>query len=242
MLRAESILELEGIARDFYDGRVLKRMLQETDLGFLPGELTVIAGPSGSGKTTLLSIMGLILRPSAGRIRIRGDDVTDRGEDERATLRRRYFGFVFQQAMLLPALTTLENVLMGNGVQGGAVPAAVRERALALLGQFGMGDYADARPQVLSSGQKQRVAIARALINDPLLLLCDEPTSALDAESSAVVLGVLKEIGRDPSRGVVLVTHDPRVFPYGERLITLENGTVTGDARAAAPGGDGREN
>lgn len=239
---ASSILSLEGIARDFYDGRVLKRILHETNLEFFPGELAVIAGPSGSGKTTLLSIMGLILRPSAGRLSVRGEDVTERGEDERATLRRRHFGFVFQQAMLLPALTTLENVLMGNGVQGDVVPAAVRERARDLLEQFGMGDYLNVRPQVLSSGQKQRAAIARALINDPLLLLCDEPTSALDAESSAVVLDTLKSIARDLTRGVVLVTHDPRVFPYGERLITLENGAVMGDTRTAAPGGEGREN
>jgi len=195
---AKSILTLKGISRDFYDGKFRQRVLKNVDLEFYAGELAIVAGPSGSGKTTLLSIMGLILKPSEGRIFIKGEDVSDLAEDKEATLRRR------------PGLS---------------------EKALSLLESFGLSEYAHVKPKVLSTGQKQRVAIARALINDPVLLLCDEPTSALDAENSALVLDTLKGVSRDDDRGVVLVTHDPRVYPYGDRLITLEHGAVVRDSR-----------
>ncbi len=229
------ILELEGISRDFSDGKVTQRVLSDVNVAFYAGELAIVAGPSGSGKTTLLSIMGLILRPSAGRIFIKGRDVTDLPEDEEATLRLENFGFVFQTPTEIPALTIIENILVANAVQGTKLPPGLREKALALLEDFGLGEYAYVKPRTLSTGQKQRVAIVRALINDPVLVLCDEPTSALDAESSAVVLDTLKQLSRDDRRGVVLVTHDPRVFPYGDRLITLEQGAVTHDSREAAP-------
>ena len=226
----EPILELRSISRDFSDGKVTQRVLYDVNLAFYPGELAIVAGPSGSGKTTLLSIMGLILRPSAGRILIKGRDVTDLPEDEEATLRRENFGFVFQTPTDIPALTILENILVANAVQGTKLPAGLREKALVSLGDFGLADYAFVKPRALSTGQKQRVAIARALINDPALILCDEPTSALDTESSALVLDTLKRISHSENRGVVLVTHDPRVFPYGDRLITLENGAVVSDS------------
>jgi putative ABC transport system ATP-binding protein len=227
------ILELEGISRDFSDGKVTQRVLSDVRLAFYAGELAIVAGPSGSGKTTLLSIMGLILRPSAGRIFIKGRDVTDLPED--ATLRLENFGFVFQTPTEIPALTIIENILVANAVQGTKLPPGLREKALALLEDFGLSEYAYVKPRTLSTGQKQRVAIVRALINDPVLVLCDEPTSALDAESSAVVLDTLKQLSRDDRRGVVLVTHDPRVFPYGDRLISLEQGAVVRDSRETSP-------
>jgi len=225
------ILELEGISRDFSDGKVTQRVLSDVNLAFYAGEFAIVAGPSGSGKTTLLSIMGLILRPSEGRIFIQGQDVTDLPEDKEATLRLENFGFVFQTPTEIPALTIIENILVANAVQGTKLPRGLKEKALTLLGDFGLSEYAYVKPRTLSTGQKQRVAIARALINDPVLVLCDEPTSALDAESSAVVLDTLKQLSRDDRRGVVLVTHDPRVFPYGDRLITLEHGAVVHDSR-----------
>ncbi|NIT36410.1 MAG: ATP-binding cassette domain-containing protein [candidate division Zixibacteria bacterium] len=228
---AKSILTLKGISRDFYDAKVRQRVLKNIDLEFYAGELAIVAGPSGSGKTTLLSIMGLILKPSEGRIYIKGEDVSDLAEDREATLRRRNFGFVFQTPTEIPALTILENILVANAVQGTRVPPALRDKAQSLLASFGLSEYAHVKPKVLSTGEKQRVAIARALINDPVLLLCDEPTSALDAENSALVLDTLKGVSRDDDRGVVLVTHDPRVYPYGDRVITLEHGAVVHDWR-----------
>jgi putative ABC transport system ATP-binding protein len=232
---AKSILVIENVSRDFSDGKATQRVLYDVNLEFFTGELAVVAGPSGSGKTTLLSIMGLILKPTEGRIYVKGEDATDLPEDAQASLRLSNFGFVFQTPTDIPALTILENILIANAVQGTKLAPGLKERALEILESFGLAEYAYVKPRALSTGQKQRVAIVRALINDPALLLCDEPTSALDAESSAVVLDTLKELARDENRGVVLVTHDPRVFPYGDRLITLEQGAVTRDSREAAP-------
>ncbi len=227
---AQPLIQLNGIARDFFDGRQLRRVLKKMDLSIYPGELTVLAGPSGSGKTTLLSIMGLLLKPSEGQIFIGDQEVSLSSENKRATMRMKYYGFVFQLAELIPALSVMENVLIAHSIQGKAASAALREKAFSLLSMFGLRDYARGRSKQLSSGQKQRVAIARALINDPLLLLCDEPTSALDTESSAIVLDTIKRISRDSTRGVVLVTHDPRVFPYADRLIKIEDGNIGYDS------------
>jgi putative ABC transport system ATP-binding protein len=228
---AQSILTLAGISRDFFDGKVLRRVLKKVTLDLYPEELTILAGPSGSGKTTLLSIMGLILRPSEGKILIKGREVSDYSENELATLRMENFGFVFQLAELIPALSVVENIIIAHSIQGKATTPALREKAFSLLENFGLQDYFHATPQQLSSGQKQRVAIVRALINDPVVLLCDEPTSALDAESSTIVLDTLKRISKDSERGVILVTHDPRVFPYADRLIKIEDGMIGYDSK-----------
>jgi putative ABC transport system ATP-binding protein len=231
------VLQLDGIARDFSDGRVVRRVLKETRLDVFPGELTALAGPSGSGKTTLLTIMGLVLRPSLGRIVVGGREVAGLSEDELATLRMEKYGFVFQQAALVPALSALDNVLVAAAIQGARIRPEMRRRAVELLDKLGMKEYADAGPQQLSGGQQQRVGIARALMGNPVLMLCDEPTSALDVESSHLVLDTLKRLSRDPRRAVVLVTHDPRVFPYADRLIKMEDGAIVYDTRTASGGG-----
>jgi len=235
---AKSAIKLQGIARDFFDGKTLRRVLKETDIEIFTEEMTVIAGSSGSGKTTLLTMMGLVLKPSAGKIFIDGQEVTDCSEDELATVRMKKFGFVFQQAALIPALSVLENILISSIIQGGSFAPSLRDRALQMLDEFGLRNYSHAQPQQLSAGQQQRVAVVRALINNPVLLLCDEPTSALDAESSTIVLDTLKRLSHDRDRGVVLVTHDPRVFPYADRLIKIEDGTVISDTRSYFEEGD----
>ncbi|MBN2106552.1 MAG: ABC transporter ATP-binding protein [Deltaproteobacteria bacterium] len=227
----QPILQLESITRDFSDGRKIRRVLYTTDLSIFPGEFTIIAGPSGSGKTTLLTIMGLILKPSEGEISIQNERVTHLPENRLATVRQQKYGFVFQQAELLPALDVLENVVVASGIQGQTVSAGLRKKAGELLDSFGMGDCLSMTTQQLSGGQKQRVAIARALINAPALLLCDEPTSALDSESSTIVLDALKQLSKDTTRGLIMVTHDPRVFPYADRLIKIENGSIVYDSR-----------
>ena len=233
--RGTPVLRLEGVTRAFSDGRVVRDVLKETTLDILSGEMTVLAGPSGSGKTTLLTIMGLVLKPTAGRVFVGGEDVTGFSEDRLASLRQQRFGFVFQQAALIPALDVLDNVLVGTAIQGGRVSGRTREKALELLTGLGLKDYVSARPQQLSTGQQQRAGIARALVSDPILLLCDEPTSALDVESGRIVLDTLKRLSRDPRRGVVLVTHDPRVFPYADRLLKMEDGAIVYDTRSANP-------
>ena len=213
---------------DFFDGKQLRRVLQKTDLSIYPGEFSIISGPSGSGKTTLLTIMALILSPSDGRVIVQNKDITGLSEDSLAALRLEHYGFVFQNAALIPALTVMENVLIASVVQGGSVSREVKERAEAILDRLGLMDYANIKSERLSGGQKQRVAIGRSLINEPVIILCDEPTSALDIESSTIVMETLKELSRE-HRGVVLVSHDPRVFPYGDRLIQLEDGSIVTD-------------
>jgi putative ABC transport system ATP-binding protein len=228
-MAGKTVLRLEGIARDFFDGIQLRRVLHPTDLRIFSGELTVVAGPSGSGKTTLLTIMGLILQPSIGRIFVGGDEVTGSSERELASLRLRNYGFVFQTATLIPALSVLENVLIAHTIQGGKGTPRLRERAMKLLERFTLTDFAHLKAGQLSGGQKQRIAIVRALINEPVLLLCDEPTSALDVESSGIVLDTIRDLSRERNRGVVLVTHDPRVFPYADRLVKVEDGRIVYD-------------
>lgn len=228
---SEPIVHLQSIARDFHDGKSMRRVLQTTDLEIFPGEFTIIAGPSGSGKTTLLTIMGLILKPSEGEVYVRSEKVTNYSETRLATMRLKHYGFVFQLAELLPALSVVENVIVGSAIQGKTHLGPLRKKARDLLAQFHLQDCLNLRPLQLSGGQKQRVAIARALINDPAVMLCDEPTSALDSESSTLVLDCLKQISKDPSRCLIMVTHDPRVFPYADRLIKIENGSIVYDSQ-----------
>jgi putative ABC transport system ATP-binding protein len=224
----QPVIRLGGVARDFFDGKQVRRVLADIDLDFFARELTIISGPSGSGKTTLLTIMALILKPTEGTVTLRGHTITDESADTLATYRFRNFGFVFQNAALIPALSVTENVLMASAVQGHAVSREVRARASGIIESLGLGEFAYVKVERLSGGQKQRVAIGRAMINDPVMILCDEPTSALDVESSDLVLKTLKDLSRE-NRAIVLVTHDPRVFPYADRLIQLENGRVKTD-------------
>jgi putative ABC transport system ATP-binding protein len=222
------VIRLQAVSRDFFDGRQNRRVLYPTDLSLSGGALTIISGPSGSGKTTLLTLMALILSPTEGRIYVKERDVTSESEDAKATLRLRHFGFVFQNAALIPALSVIENVLIAATIQGAAASGVVVRRAESTLERLGLSDFSRMKVDKLSGGQKQRVAIARALINEPEIILCDEPTSALDVDSSTVVLKTLKELSAE-NRAVVLVTHDPRVFPYADRLIQIEDGKVATD-------------
>ncbi|NLF69913.1 MAG: ABC transporter ATP-binding protein [Candidatus Anammoximicrobium sp.] len=227
-------LRLHQVARDFTDGREIRRVLFPTDLEFSPTELTVLSGPSGSGKTTLLSIMGLVLRVSEGSMFLDDREVTRLSDDAAAAMRLQWYGFVFQQPMLLEGLSILENLLLAVAVQGSRPTARQRNRALELLEALGLAGAWAMQPRLLSGGMKQRASIGRALLKDPPILLCDEPTSALDAESGQVVMGILKRIAIEERRVVVVVSHDARVFPYADRLIKLENGQVVSDTRGNA--------
>lgn len=224
-------LRLEKIARDFSDGVQIRRVLFPVTTEFEPGELTVISGPSGSGKTTLLSIMGLVLRPSEGRMFLDDEEITGLSENDTARLRFQRYGFVFQQPMLIEGLSVIENILLAFGVQGGRPPAGARQKAELILNQLGLAHTQNMQPRLLSGGMKQRVSIARALIKDPAILLCDEPTSSLDAESGQAVMGILKRIAIDEGRIVVVVSHDARVFVYADRLLKIENGAIVSDTR-----------
>ena len=226
-----ALLVLEKIAKDFSDGRQIRRVLFTTDLDCKAGELTVLSGPSGSGKTTLLSIMGLVLSPTEGKIFLNGKDVTKLTDVEAANVRLKNFGFVFQQAMLIEGLTILENILLAFEIQGKTTPPDKKQKAIELLKTLGLEGTAHMQPRLLSGGMKQRASIARALIKNPSILLCDEPTSALDAESGQVVMNILKRIAIEENRVVIVVSHDARVFPFADRLIKMENGMIVSDTR-----------
>lgn len=224
-------LRLDGIAKDFFDGRQIRRVLYPTKLEFYPGELVVISGPSGSGKTTLLSIMGLVLKPSEGRLYLDGKDITNLSDNEAADLRLKKYGFIFQQHMLIDGLTVLDNVLLAYGVQGGKISKEQLKRAYEILDRLGLKDAIEMEPKSLSGGMKQRVSIARAVVKDPLILLCDEPTASLDAENGINVMKILKRAAVDDMRIVVVVSHDSRVFPFADRLIKIENGNIVSDLK-----------
>jgi len=225
------MMVLEKIAKDFSDGRQMRRVLFPTDLECKAGELTVLSGPSGSGKTTLLSIMGLVLSPSEGKMFLNDKDVTKLSDVEAATIRLKSFGFVFQQPMLIEGLTILKNILFSFAIQGKTPSNDKKQKAIQLIKTLGLEGTANLQPRLLSGGMKQRASIARALIKDPSILLCDEPTSALDAESGQVVMNILKKIAMEENRIVIVVSHDARVFPFADRLIKLENGMIISDTR-----------
>jgi putative ABC transport system ATP-binding protein len=189
------------------------------------GEMTLLVGPSGCGKTTLLSVVAGLLNKTGGHIDVLGTDVETLRGSESVLFRRRNLGFVFQQYNLLPALSAAENAAVPLLAAGMKRKTAV-EKAMALLDQLGMGARSQARPNQLSGGQQQRVAIARALIHEPRLLVCDEPTAALDAETGHSVMELLRDAAVRPDRAVIVVTHDSRVFGFGDRIAYMNDGRV----------------
>ncbi len=221
----KTVIRTQGLTKLYSEGASEFRALSDVDLNIYSGQLTLLMGPSGSGKTTLLSILGCILRASAGRLELLGEDVTALPEKELPRIRREMIGFVFQGFNLFPTLTALENVALAmdvRGIRGGSA----KKRAEQLLVEVGLQDRMHAFPADLSGGQKQRVAIARALAGDPPILLADEPTAALDSTSGRAVIELLQRLAHHHHRAVVMVTHDPRVLSYGDRILHLEDGCL----------------
>ena len=215
------------VTKVFGQGDAKVTALDKVDLDVLPGELTLLVGPSGCGKTTLISIIAGLLDPSAGNVTLFGTDQQKLRGGAKTAFRRANIGFVFQQYNLLPALTAAENAAVPLLIAGKPRRLAVA-KAKTLLESLGMGPRVDALPAQLSGGQQQRVAIARALIHEPRLLVCDEPTAALDAQSGRVTMELLREVAVQPGRAVIVVTHDNRIFGFGDRLATMSDGRVVG--------------
>ncbi|HKQ96556.1 MAG TPA: ABC transporter ATP-binding protein [Candidatus Polarisedimenticolia bacterium] len=199
------------------------------DLTVARGDLLAIRGPSGSGKTTLFNLLGLLDRPDAGQVLMRGEPVDDLDEDRRADLRRDRFGFVFQTFNLVPVLSAEENVAWPLGLKG-TDDAAARKRARELLDQVGLQGKGGVRPDLLSGGERQRVAIARALVNGPEVVLADEPTANLDGDTAAGILDLIEDLNRRAGVAFLLATHDPRVVARARRVVTLADGRIAGDA------------
>lgn len=232
----DTVIRARGLSKVYREGAAELCALSGVDLDIHSGQLTLLMGPSGSGKTTLLSILGCILRASAGQLDLLGEDVTSLPEKELPRVRRDFLGFVFQGFNLFPTLTALENVALAMDVRG-VRPAQARRRAEELLLEVNLHDRMRAFPADLSGGQKQRVAIARALAGDPPVLLADEPTAALDSTSGRAVIELLQRLAHQHGRAVVMVTHDPRVLSYGDRILHLEDGRLAREERAPAHAG-----
>jgi putative ABC transport system ATP-binding protein len=227
-LSGSPMIRARALSKIYREGAAELRALSGVDVDLHAGQLTLLMGPSGSGKTTLLSILGCILRATEGRLELLGEDVTSLPEKELPRIRREAIGFVFQGFNLFPALTATENVELAfdvRGLGGRQAPRLAEE----LLVEVGLQDRKDAFPADLSGGQKQRVAIARALAGDPPILLADEPTAALDSTSGRAVIELLQRLAHQHNCCVVMVTHDPRVLAYGDRVLHLEDGRLIRD-------------
>ena len=245
---AAPLIRLTGICRDYPSGDGVLHVLQDIDLSIAQGEFVAIIGASGSGKSTLMNILGCLDRPSAGSYLLDGREVSQLDPNELASLRREFFGFIFQRYHLLSEMTALGNVEV-PAVYRGLSSDARRSKARGLLDRLGMGQRLDHRPGQLSGGQQQRVSIARALVNDARVILADEPTGALDSRSGEEVLAILDELNAE-GRTVIIVTHDPKVAARAHRVIEIADGRIVADrgnraasaalaapspARAAAP-------
>ena len=222
----QPLISVSQLVKEYGSGANRFRALNDVSLDIHAGQVLVLMGPSGSGKTTLISVLGGILSATSGSVRIDGREIVGMSESQRPALRRDLFGFIFQGFNLFPALTAEENVAIMCKLKHVPQPARA---AANLLESVGLADKRNAYPADLSGGQKQRVSIARALAGHPRILLADEPTAALDSVSGRKVLEILSGLARQNNRAVVIVTHDPRVLDYCDRIVTIEDGRVGSD-------------
>lgn len=225
---SEVLLSMTEVRKSFGE-EVPIEVLHGIDLQLMRKQMVALVGPSGSGKSTLLNLMGLLDRPTTGRIEIKGDDIKALDDAALTSLRGRFLGFIFQFHHLLPGLSVLENVMLPSAALQGGFERTMEKRALELLTSVGLGDRADSWPKELSGGMQQRVAIARALMNDPPLVLADEPTGNLDTETGDTVFELLQEQNRQHETAFLIVTHDENVARRCERVIRIVDGRIVGD-------------
>lgn len=223
----ELVVDAVGIQKSYGTGAVTTPVLTGIDLRVVRGECVFLAGPSGSGKTTLLSILGCILSADAGELRLLGENVTNWSRRQMARFRRERLGFVFQRFHLFNGLRAWENVGVAMDLLGYSQRRAKKE-SLRLLESVGLSDRAYHHVSQLSLGQRQRVALARALAGDPDIIMADEPTASLDFASGLNAMKILKDLTANLGKTVLVVTHDARIYPFADRILTMENGRFTG--------------
>lgn len=227
----EPILIARDLTKVFRTGRQEVRALRGVTLTVSSGEFLALVGPSGSGKTTLLNLAGALDVPTSGELTVLGRRIGELSQRERADLRLRSIGFVFQAFNLVPVLTAIENVEFVLELQG--MTQGRRDRASAVLQELGLAELADRRPAELSGGQQQRVAVARAVAARPALVLADEPTANLDGENAEVLMHMMRDLRDRHGMTFVFSTHDPRVVAHAVRVVTLVDGRVARDERTA---------
>lgn len=217
------IIETDGLTKTYRMGSADVHALRAVDLRVAAGEFVALMGPSGSGKSTMMHLLGCLETASAGHYRLEGRDVSTLSKDERAQVRNRRIGFIFQTFNLLPRLSALENVelplLYRRRVAGS------RQQAARALERVGLAERAGHRPSELSGGERQRVAIARALVSDPAIILADEPTGSLDSKTGADIMRFLVELSGE-GRTILMVTHDASVAAHARRLVRMQDGRI----------------
>lgn len=219
------ILEAHHIVKELGEGDGKIVALKDVSLSLYPGEFTLLMGPSGSGKTTLLSILGCILAPTSGSVKLAGESLDGSEPEKLASLRRKHLGFIFQSYNLFPTLNAFDNVQIGLDVRGFSGVDRKR-RALRALHNVGIDHRLRSYPGTLSGGEKQRVAVARAIASSPSVILADEPTAALDTENGQAIMELLAKIAKKDQCAILAVTHDPRTIPYADRVIEIEDGRI----------------
>jgi len=228
------VISLEGIEKIYDTGAVRVHALRHVDLEIERGEFVAVMGASGSGKSTMMNILGCLDRPTAGRYLLDGVDVSRLGKDQRADVRNRKLGFVFQGFNLLRRTTALENVELPLIYAG--VPALERaHRSRVALSIVGLAHREDNHPSQLSGGQQQRVAIARALVNNPSMVLADEPTGNLDTRTSLDIMSVFQRLNREAGITIVLVTHEPDIASFASRVVNMRDGRIISDRMVHNP-------
>ena len=231
------LIELRGIKKTYQMGDISVPVLKGISLSIRRGELIALTGSSGSGKSTLMNILGCLDRPTAGEYWLDEQETSTLSTDERALLRNRKLGFVFQSFNLLSRTSAIENVAMPLSYAAENLSdREARGRAAEMLGRVGLADRLDHYPSQLSGGQQQRVAIARALINRPPVLFADEPTGNLDSRTSEEVLQMFERLNSEDGITIIMVTHDPKVAGHARRVIRIDDGLIQGDAPTAEPG------
>ena len=223
------LLQLDAVIKTYTMGNTTVQALRAVDLGIGPGEMVAIMGASGSGKSTLLNILGTLDRPDGGRYILDGQDVSALSDKALAQFRNRKIGFVFQAFNLLPRYTAARNVELPM-LYGGVPRVERRKRAALALARVGLGDRMHHQPNELSGGQQQRVSIARSLVQNPVLLLADEPTGALDSETTLQIMELFCELHRS-GMTIILVTHEPAVAEYAQRILRVRDGHIVADER-----------
>lgn len=218
-------VETSALSKIYMEGRVEVTAVSSVDLRFNEGEVIGLFGPSGSGKTTLLSMLGCILRPTSGSLKVYGTEIANMPEVQLPTIRKQYISFIFQGFNLFPALTALENVMLIlglKGIKGAQADKAARE----LLAEVGLSERINFLPRDMSGGQRQRIAVARALAADSPLILADEPTGNLDHENGRKVMEMLKRLAANHGKCVVVATHDNRIEDIFDRILYMEDGRM----------------